>query len=349
MIARGHTRDQEVMIRDCWISTDTCHHKQLCIKGAQLLVLSLLRFSQHKEHSGGDDTYKCQESRAMPTNKARSRTGFSEGQTTACRRDLQTIRTKMPHVLLLLAASNSQANQFPVGARARAKSLTGSALRGGSDYPEQPPFHDRRVSSGETSSSSSIQSTSLLPPPYYDHGKQPYSTISDETEDPFHETVQDRVNRWRQSQMEQLADRPNPDQAPRALTPEQQNRFRLIMSVSKGSRAFIFILLVLRSLHLFEVADQTLSGKKILRLLAVVPIFILFVGNMAGVVASLTSPSHSAKKRLKVRRKQSCHCQAANQLIFYRGTIRRLYIIATYLTLFASAILCRFRAGHSQS
>lgn len=206
------------------------------------------------------------------------------------------IRTKI-ELLLLLAATNSQANQFPLTTQAREKPFADSILRGGSPYPEQPPFQDRSVLTGATSASA-IQS--MPPSPFcYDHCKEPYSTIVDETEDPFHETVQDRVDRWRQSQMEQLADRPSPDQSTRALTPEQQNRFRLIMSVSKGSRAFIFILLVLRSLHLFEVVDQTLSGKKILRLLAVVPIFILFVGNMAGVVASLTSPSHSAKKRLK--------------------------------------------------
>jgi hypothetical protein len=45
------------------------------------------------------------------------------------------------------------------------------------------------------------------------------------------------------------------------------------------------------------VADQTYKG--LLRLVTVIPLLLLFISNLAGAVASITSPSHSAKKRLK--------------------------------------------------
>lgn len=72
---------------------------------------------------------------------------------------------------------------------------------------------------------------------------------------------------------------------------------KLITSVSKGSRSLIFFLLLWRDVHLYEVADTTLKG--LTRLMVVTPLCALFLANLAGVVASVTSPSHSAKKRLK--------------------------------------------------
>lgn len=56
-------------------------------------------------------------------------------------------------------------------------------------------------------------------------------------------------------------------------------------------------MLLWRDVHLYEVADNALKGLS--RLLIVTPLCILFMANLAGVVASLTSPSGSAKKRLK--------------------------------------------------
>mmetsp|Transcript_57650 Transcript_57650/g.172004 ORF Transcript_57650/g.172004 Transcript_57650/m.172004 type:complete len:179 (+) Transcript_57650:724-1260(+) len=52
-----------------------------------------------------------------------------------------------------------------------------------------------------------------------------------------------------------------------------------------------------RSVHHYEMADASFKGVQ--RLLFVVPTVALFIGNMAGCVASVTSPSHSAKKRMK--------------------------------------------------
>lgn len=78
---------------------------------------------------------------------------------------------------------------------------------------------------------------------------------------------------------------------------DAQGRMKLLTSVGKGSRALIFFILMWRDVHLYEVADQTYTG--IFRLFTVIPLLLLFIGNLAGAVASVTSPSHSAKKRLK--------------------------------------------------
>jgi hypothetical protein len=78
---------------------------------------------------------------------------------------------------------------------------------------------------------------------------------------------------------------------------DEQGRMKLLAHVGKGSRAFIFFVLMWRDIHLFELADQTMKGAT--RLMAVVPLTLLFIGNLAGVVTSITSPGHSAKKRLK--------------------------------------------------
>lgn len=115
-----------------------------------------------------------------------------------------------------------------------------------------------------------------------------------DTEHLFQESVQDRVDKWRQAQMAQSqqmtpAEEINPRDA--------QGRMKLIASVSRGSRALIFFIIMWRDIHLFEVADQSLKGMT--RLFSVVPLILLFIGNLAGVVASFTSPSHSSKKRMK--------------------------------------------------
>jgi hypothetical protein len=122
-------------------------------------------------------------------------------------------------------------------------------------------------------------------------GTQPQPTDpTQENQDPFQESVQDRVDKWRTSQIEYAASLRD---SPR----DEQGRFKLLTSVSKGSRALIFFVLMWRDIHLYEIADQSRTG--IARLVLVVPLTLLFVANMAGAVASLTSPSHSAKRRLK--------------------------------------------------
>lgn len=106
------------------------------------------------------------------------------------------------------------------------------------------------------------------------------------------ETVQERVDRWRHQQQDQT-NNANAFSSAR----DEQGRMKLLTSVGKGSRALVFFLFLWRNVHLYEVADRIMKGPK--RVLFVTPIIALFLGNMAGAVASITSPSHSAKKRLK--------------------------------------------------
>lgn len=136
-----------------------------------------------------------------------------------------------------------------------------------------------------------------LPPQEYQPQQQQqpqpppeYEFPPDEASDPFHETVQSRVDTWKTRQREYAE---SVLESPR----DEQGRMKLLTSVSKGSRAIIFVFLMWRDVHLYEVADQTTKGIK--RLLFVTPLILLFIANMAGAVASLSSPSHSAKRRLK--------------------------------------------------
>jgi hypothetical protein len=127
----------------------------------------------------------------------------------------------------------------------------------------------------------------------YNNDERAIGTNTDptqENQDPFQESVQDRVDEWRNNQREYAASLRD---SPR----DEKGRFKLLTSVSKGSRALIFFVLMWRDIHLYEIADQSRTG--IARLVLVVPLTILFIANMAGAVASLTSPSHSAKRRLK--------------------------------------------------
>jgi hypothetical protein len=72
----------------------------------------------------------------------------------------------------------------------------------------------------------------------------------------FQETVQDRVDKWRTSQMEKS----KTYTALQAANPrDDQGRMKLMSTVSKGSRAFIFFVLMWRDIHLYEIADQHLK------------------------------------------------------------------------------------------
>jgi len=89
-----------------------------------------------------------------------------------------------------------------------------------------------------------------------------------------------------------------PQQA--ASPTDEQGRMKLLATVSNASICIFFFVLIWRTVHHFEIADAAFKGVK--RLFLVIPIVFLFVGNMAGCVASLSTPSHASKKRLKVRR-----------------------------------------------
>ena len=117
----------------------------------------------------------------------------------------------------------------------------------------------------------------------------------------FHEAVQERVDQWKSIQQSKAA---GVDDKQMLNPRDELGRVKLISTVSKGSRGLIFFVLMWRDIHLFEVADQRLKG--LLRLMAVVPLTMLFIGNLSGVIGSLfmsgpsgSSGSHASKKRMK--------------------------------------------------
>jgi hypothetical protein len=131
--------------------------------------------------------------------------------------------------------------------------------------------------------------------PNYDAGiPTDYNPPGTPGNDPFQETVQERVENWRSQQQQKYQ---GLSAAQEANPRDEKGRMKLLASVGKGSRAFIFFVMMWRDIHLYEVADQALKGT--FRLMVVVPMVGLFIANLAGAVVSFSSPSHSSKKRLK--------------------------------------------------
>jgi hypothetical protein len=224
-----------------------------------------------------------------------------------------SLATDKSTLLCSAAATCRSRRLLPCNHRRPWGTLRGGQQQGGSDYGadndidnayEYPanaqqdpgPYDDYRTPTYDDSNEAFYAPQSSPAPQGYSPAAAEADDGGDDddnaTEMLLHETVQDRVNTWRQAQVEQSS---RLQQSAR----DDQGRIKLLTGVSRGSRAIIFVCLVFRNLHLFEVADQSLRG--LLRLLVVTPLIGLFVANLAGVVASFTAPSHSTKKRLKVR------------------------------------------------
>jgi hypothetical protein len=134
---------------------------------------------------------------------------------------------------------------------------------------------------------------------YYIPSSASSQSIPD-TNDPehiFHETVQERVDRWRESQMETYGQQISPEQE--ANPRDAQGRSKLLLNASKAARAVIFFVLMMRDIYFFEMIDQCIKEKGIKRVITRTLVTTLFLGNMAGAVGSLTTVGHSAKKRFK--------------------------------------------------
>jgi hypothetical protein len=171
------------------------------------------------------------------------------------------------------------------------------SIRGGDSYSSSPsptaedPYIQPAVYNPQIQQSNSHNN--------YEDGFANYNPSPSTHMDPehvFHESVQERVDRWRSEQMQRYQN----------LTPEQESnprdemgRAKLFTNVSKGARAMIFLFFVFRNVHLIDLADQCVTrafSKRLIRLV----LMMLFVGNLAGAVATFTSPSHSSKKRMKM-------------------------------------------------
>lgn len=169
------------------------------------------------------------------------------------------------------------------------------AQGGSQPYSQQQQGPSRQYPTStfdDPSSSSSLMQPPLVDDGSYDLPDQQDIALGDSL---MHETVQERLDSWKQKQMEFYAASHNHADA---VAVDEYGRKNLLASVSKGSRAIVFVLLLFRNMHWYELADQKHSGMR--RLFLVVPVCLLFIGNLAGVVSSITSPSSSTKKRLKV-------------------------------------------------
>ena len=171
-------------------------------------------------------------------------------------------------------------------------------IRGGQsgDPYQQPAYYAPSAPSSSSSSGNGNGNSQDYENGFANYNPpSPSGDIDDREASLFQESIQDRHDKWRSAQIERYAN----------LTPEQeynprdeQGRMKLLSSVSKGSRAFIFFVLMWRDIYLFEVTDLSIKGslrKMITRGLLTT----VFLGNLAGVVTSVTSQGHSAKNRLK--------------------------------------------------
>ena len=210
--------------------------------------------------------------------------------------------------ILLLQASHARPGPVALRASHRLSPQTIVALGSRGGQTSQNPYHQQQTTSPPPSPQQ--QQQRQYPDQYnnvpgsYDDTNTYYGNSYDipggedaaAAEHLFQESVQDRVDRWRETQLAQSQSRTQfQEMNPR----DEQGRMKLIASVSKGSRAFIFFVLMWRDIHLFETADQIFKKGGVLRLFAVIPLTLLFIGNLAGVVASITSPGHATKKRMK--------------------------------------------------
>ncbi len=129
--------------------------------------------------------------------------------------------------------------------------------------------------------------TNTLPTEYDSGGTYPID----------HESVEERLANWR-AQQQYKYEHQTPLEA--ANPRDDDGRMKLLASVSKGSISLFFFILMWRSVHHYELADQSFKGT--LRLLMVFPTIVLFLGNMVACLASVMSSSNSgrsAKKRMK--------------------------------------------------
>ena len=112
-----------------------------------------------------------------------------------------------------------------------------------------------------------------------------------------HESVEERLESWR-AQQQYKYEHQSPLEA--ANPRDDDGRMKLLASVSKGSISLFFFILMWRSVHHYELADQSFKGT--LRFFMVFPPVVLFLSNMIACVASIMSSSNSgrnAKKRMK--------------------------------------------------
>lgn len=129
------------------------------------------------------------------------------------------------------------------------------------------------------------------PPPYDNYNPPPPPQDPDHI---FQESVQDRVDQWRQQQIQHRDKMTNVEKV--ALR-ENTGRMKLLVSVGRGARGVLFGVLMWRNLTLMEVVDKTTKGS--MRNFLFGMLAVLFLGNLAGVSASFGTGGHATTRRCK--------------------------------------------------
>mmetsp|Transcript_6007 Transcript_6007/g.14228 ORF Transcript_6007/g.14228 Transcript_6007/m.14228 type:complete len:301 (-) Transcript_6007:1737-2639(-) len=111
----------------------------------------------------------------------------------------------------------------------------------------------------------------------------------------FQETVQDRVDQWRQ---EQIQYRDQMTMMEKVSMRDSKGRTKLLATAGKGARAILFGVLMWRDLHLMEIVDNTTKGSVKSFLFGM--LCVVFLGNLAGACSAVTGTSgHKSTKRFK--------------------------------------------------
>lgn len=157
-------------------------------------------------------------------------------------------------------------------------------------YPHPPPPSSRRASNINPRG----EEEEYYKQPYRDNDI-PNDRMFDDTSPPIeNESFEERLASWREQQQYKYEHQSTLDAAnPR----DEDGKMKLLASVSKGSIAIFFFILMWRSVHHYELADQAFRGTA--RFFMVLPPVVLFLGNMAGCVGSIMSNGATGKKRLK--------------------------------------------------
>ena len=224
---------------------------------------------------------------------------------------LSTMCVTTSHNLVLA----NQPSRFWTSRDNNRRSLFFISLRGGSDpyvpninrpsgnnaalYPQSNAMFDSTIyqnptssiTNDETQQYSSIDSASS-PSPEYTASPSGGETMVD----PIHETVQDRLDAWKEKQLQNMA-----QYQQSAL--DDKGRAKLVISVSKPARIFVFGLFTWRTLHIYEqiVGTSASSANPLVgpKVLVTLPVFLLFLADILGTILSFANVSSFTKKRLK--------------------------------------------------
>jgi len=114
-------------------------------------------------------------------------------------------------------------------------------------------------------------------------------------DDPYDkQSVEERHAAWRAEQQQRYE---NLSAAEQANPRDEEGRMKLLASVSRGSIPMIFFVLIWRSVHHFELADQ--AFKESTKRVFVLPTVILLISNMAGFVGGIMAQTPRSKTRMK--------------------------------------------------